>query len=413
MSSNCEGIMTAGAHSLQRVLTDPWSIPSMLTSLLPGSVQRPIKEAVRLGRGSLEASKVVSGGETIDKKNTIQLIHEAGYKTEEYKLVTEDGYMLTVQRIVADRIVPNKPVVFLQHGLLCSSSDWVFNGKNESLGFILADAGYDVWLGNFRGNTYSREHLYLDPDKEPFWRFSYDQMGEFDLPAMLVFVLGRTKKEQLIFVGHSMGTMAFWIMMDKKPWMNAKVQLMVGLAPVTTASLHDNNPLRYVVPVADQLSGAMNLVGSYEFGQGESIVNALSGVSTGRGQGSNLVSGGTSGTSYRTLCHFAQGIRTGKFTQWDFPTEDENLEHYGSRRPSQYDLSKVTCPVILYWGENDWLSQPQGVANIAAKLPNLVKSVRVAHDEWNHLDFLWGKDADRLVYSPLVTVMEEFTHKAD
>ena len=32
---------------------------------------------------------------------------------------------------------------------------------------------------------YSRNHTHLNPNEEPFWRFSWDQMGRFDLPAML------------------------------------------------------------------------------------------------------------------------------------------------------------------------------------------------------------------------------------
>jgi lysosomal acid lipase/cholesteryl ester hydrolase len=34
--------------------------------------------------------------------------------------------------------------------------------------------GYDVWLGNNRGTTFSRRHKTLDPDKSRlFWQFSF------------------------------------------------------------------------------------------------------------------------------------------------------------------------------------------------------------------------------------------------
>ena len=39
--------------------------------------------------------------------------------------------------------------------------------------------GYDVWLGNFRGNHESREHVNLDPDVDSdYWQFSWDEMAK-------------------------------------------------------------------------------------------------------------------------------------------------------------------------------------------------------------------------------------------
>jgi hypothetical protein len=44
----------------------------------------------------------------------------------------------------------------------------------------------------------------------------------------------------------------------------------------------------------------------------------------------------------------------GKFRQFDYGAKG-NLAQYGQYQPPDYDLSKVTCPVYIYYAENDWL----------------------------------------------------------
>ena len=39
------------------------------------------------------------------------------------------------------------------------------------------------------------------------------------------------------------------------------------------------------------------------------------------------------------------------------------MEIYGQDTPPEYDLSKVTAPLALYWAENDWLANPSVINN--------------------------------------------------
>merc|ERR1712080_581750 len=79
-------------------------------------------------------------------------------------------------------------------------------------GYILADAGYDVWMGNYRGNTYGRMHCTLDPDhqRSGFWDFTWDQMAKYDIPAMIEKVLEVTGQDELQYAGHSMEPPPSW-----------------------------------------------------------------------------------------------------------------------------------------------------------------------------------------------------------
>ena len=68
------------------------------------------------------------------------MIAVKGYPVETHIVETKDCYKLTLHRIPHGRneSFSNglRPIVFLQHGLLCSSADWIMGNADDSLGII-------------------------------------------------------------------------------------------------------------------------------------------------------------------------------------------------------------------------------------------------------------------------------------
>lgn len=84
-----------------------------------------------------------------------------GFTLERKFAVTSDGWQLELHRI-RNKDVYNEELstpVFVSHGCCCSSVDFMVNPRNESLNFILADLGYDVWGMNYRANKFSNAKI--------------------------------------------------------------------------------------------------------------------------------------------------------------------------------------------------------------------------------------------------------------
>jgi len=142
---------------------------------------------------ALAATNIVLAADISDKDRDFQEIcSENGFLFEEHSVVTEDGYVLSLYRIpgMIGEETTSKPPVLFQHGLFASAYSWIFNYADVAPAFVAARAGYDVWLGNSRGNTYSRSHLTLDPDHDAeFWDFTWQDMGTKDQPAFIDHIL--------------------------------------------------------------------------------------------------------------------------------------------------------------------------------------------------------------------------------
>ncbi|KFP48265.1 Lipase member M, partial [Cathartes aura] len=167
-----------------------------------------------------------------------EIIRYHGYPSEEYQVTTEDGYILGGFRIHAEKSWEEQPKYslgfVLAHGALGDAIHWISNGPKNSLGFVLADAGYDVWMGNSRGNTWSLKHKTLKTCQKEFWQFSFDEIGKYDIPAELYFIMNKTGQKDLYYVGHSEGSTAGFIAFSTYPELAQKVKVFFALGPAAT-----------------------------------------------------------------------------------------------------------------------------------------------------------------------------------
>ena len=70
--------------------------------------------------------------------------------------------------------------------------EWVWNDAERANAFILSRAGYDVWMGNNRGNRFSNSHVSLTKDDAAFWDFYQEDMARQDVPTFIDFILEET-----------------------------------------------------------------------------------------------------------------------------------------------------------------------------------------------------------------------------
>ena len=88
---------------------------------------------------------------------------------------TDDGFTLTMFHLTGDQDGPyeiTKPAVVLQHGMGGQGINYTYTlnmNSDPPFAYQLAKMGFDIWLTNNRGTTYSQVHdKYTIADPE-FW----------------------------------------------------------------------------------------------------------------------------------------------------------------------------------------------------------------------------------------------------
>eukprot|EP01101_Sappina_pedata_P012874 TRINITY_DN9222_c0_g1_i1.p1 TRINITY_DN9222_c0_g1~~TRINITY_DN9222_c0_g1_i1.p1 ORF type:complete len:404 (-),score=127.47 TRINITY_DN9222_c0_g1_i1:73-1284(-) len=377
-----------------------------------------------------------------DKRNFTQMIESRGYPCETHKVTTEDGYILTLFRIPygvnasGNSRSSGKPPVFLQHGLLDSSVTWIINEQYESLAYILADLGFDVWMGNNRGNMYSIDSVNLNPKSKEFWEFSWDQMAQYDFPNMVDYVLSATGAKTLGYIGHSEGSLQVFAGLSERPEFAQKLNSFVALGPIVYVGHITNLFLRTLADL--DVEEIFLLLGEKQFlpnsalldklfpsvcrtvpGLCDSVIEFICGPHRGAFNNSRMqvvAAHEPGGTSVVNVAHFAQNIKKKNFVMYDWGSKKKNEEHYGhgQHEPPAYNFSNFpsqNLPVALYYGNRDELADPTDVAWIIGHLPTSPQ-IAVELDDYAHLDYTWDYTAYAYFYPQLTNFLKTYAVQA-
>ncbi|XP_019701510.1 triacylglycerol lipase 2-like [Elaeis guineensis] len=377
------------------------------------------------GSGSLALAQAPTSTDKGTCKSRVEIY---GYECEEHHVATKDGYILSIQRIPNGRSATTqrarKKPVLLQHGVFMDGITWLLNSPHESLGYILADKGYDVWISNSRGTKYSLQHATLSPEDPAYWEWSWDELVAFDLPATFEYVYRHTGHQKLHYVGHSLGTL-----MALASFCEHHLLHMVRSAALISPIAYMNQVRS---PIARGVAEAFTAeiyyrLGIYEFNPlGEAArkllseicripdVNCYDIITSFTGENCCLDTSSIEiflrhepqPTATKNIIHLSQMIRRGTITKYDYGNSYENKKHYGQVVPPAYNLSSVPndLPLFLTYGGRDYLSVVGDVKHLLQRLKLHDKTkLKVEYlPNYAHADFVMAVNASQLVYDPLI-----------
>lgn len=336
------------------------------------------------------------------------------YPYEVHYLTTSDGYILQLFRVQAKAQqginILKKPVL-LNHGIFCGGDVWICNIEELSPVFILANAGYDVWIGNFRGNKYGRNHTWLNPDKDQeFWDFTWQHSSLYDIPNTLSYIYHLTR-QKISLIGHSAGALSIIGMLAGEPREDVKPLLgkvfLVG--PVTFMKHCDHQILKAVlsldfdwyiekfgvqeVVIPRRVLGPAivyfchffhELCGSFSRYLSDTDPNLVNPVRM-----SVFAGRYPQGTSIRSMIHFQQMLKEQDYIirLYDYGPK-MNAERYGTEQAPVLNLSDIDTHIYIYAGLQDKLTNIEDVRAAAKQL----KSVTLQEIDAGHLSFLLGKN---------------------
>ncbi|KAF9047338.1 Alpha/Beta hydrolase protein [Panaeolus papilionaceus] len=323
-----------------------------------------------------------------------------GYSHEEHQVTTEDGYILTLHRLLpkgasGPESLKGRPVVYLQHGLLTNSELFMsVTAPEKCLPLVLLESGYDIWLGNNRGNKYSRGHTSKSCEASDFWDYCIDDFVQYDIPNSISFIIKQTGSSKISYIGFSQGSAQGFGALSVNSTLSQSLNMFIALAPIMRPAGYPSPRLDSIVKknpnIVYQIFGRKAMCTWIAFLQAnlptflvtEIVDRALKPL---LGYDNHNFSPLQKIASYshiycscsvKTIVHWGQIMGNTVFSKF----QDDP-----SAPVIRYPTEKITIPITLIHGDRDCLFEKSVV------LEHLPADV-TCHvlENYEHLDVLWG-----------------------
>lgn len=361
-----------------------------------------------------------------------------GFILQHYDITTEDGYILDLWRLndsvdsLFDYELAERTPIVISPGLGCDGTIFMNNQRENSVAFMLYDAGYDVWIINYRGNYYSRYHETYDRDTDnDYWIFTMYEQAKYDLTASINYVLQNNDHTNLSLIGHSMGSANILILTSMYESFGFDVTKIKSVILTAPAAISENMSALNFEQIHDMEDGAaeklvFNIFGYKSFGSHEDYGYLLSRLAYGIPNiAQEIVEWACgkddtnayenediyyylnfypSGTSVYSLANYLQLIKRGGFQAYDYSFVDSNLnlEHYGSSVPPTFDFNNIptNIPILVMPGENDTMAALEDCTEVYNQLNQKDRDYLELYtvSGYNHIDFIWGTNVDTYIY---------------
>ena len=250
-----------------------------------------------------------------------------------------------------------------------------------------------------------------------------DEFAFYDIPNSIDYILEITSQKSLSYIGFSQGTAQAFATLSINPTLNYKIDVFIALAPAMAPSGVSNSVVDALVKASPQIIflvfGRRSILSSATMWQQilyppiftRMIDSSLTFLFnwTGRNISPHQKLAAYphlySYTSTKTVVHWFQIMRRRSFQMFDDDVQAPLSIGAPDRyyKVTKFPTRNIKTPIVLVYGGSDSLVD---IRAMLKELPRHTQAKEIPHFE--HLDFLWAHEVDKLVFPHVFSALEEY-----